>query len=158
MKKAFLFLGLALALASCSKNDEKKSGGSIGATCRAPIADAHNRGECSIRLVTPAGSCGTVDVSGGKTTPFSWATTGGGCTLPFRAFIAGHPVSRNEDGSLNNVREFSINRGDTVGENGGMLDVGAGAFEGLESDDGTYEWLIESNGSGPASNVFRVTK
>jgi|GEM_PF-2256406 len=161
MKSAFLVLGLAVSLAACSgKDDDKKAGGGgQGQTgCRAPVADDHTTGGCRIRLVTP-GSCATVDVSGGKTYEFAWTTDGTTCELPYKAYLAGHPVTKNEDGSLNNVREFTINRGDTVSQTGGVIYVGAGAFEGLESDDGTYDWLIESfHRSGPASNVFRVTK
>lgn len=160
MKAFFLPLGLALALSACSKDDKKgstTSGGGQGQTgCRAPIAEDNTTGGCRIRLVAPT-HCSSIDLSGGKTVRFEWTTDGTNCELPYKAYIAGNPVTRNEDGSLSNVAEYQINRGDFVSNTGGSIEVGAGSFEGVTSTDGTYDWVISSfHGSRPASFVVKV--
>lgn len=164
MKAFIATLGLALALSACSgKDDKKSSGGGQGQTpspqggCRAPIADDNTTGGCRIRLVAPA-SCAEIDLTGGKTVRFEWTTDGTNCELPYKAYIAGNPVTRNDDGSLSNVAEYQINaRPGEVSNTGGTVEVGAGAFQGVTSTDGTYDWVISSfHGSRPASFVVKV--
>lgn len=162
--KAFLIaLGLALALGACSsKNDDNKAagtgGGGQGQTgCRAPVAEDNTTGGCRIRLAAPA-NCSSIDLSGGKTVRFEWTTDGTNCELPYKAYIAGNPVTRNADDSLDNVVEFQINaRPGEVSNTGGTVEVNAEYFNQVTSTDGTYDWVISSfHGSRPESNVVKV--
>lgn len=165
---------LALTFAACSsKSDDKGSSGSGGGGqgqnpggqqgpgpggCRAPIVEDHTSGGCRVRLTSPA-PCQTIDLTNGKTVKFEWTTDGTNCELPWKAYIGGHPVPIGADNKPTgeNLNQYQINRGDMVSNTGGSVDVGAGAFEGLTTDDGTYEWVIESfHGSGPASMVIKV--
>ena len=67
----------------------------------------------------------------------STATDGTNCELPWKAYIGGHPVPIGADNrpTGENLNQYQINRGDMVSNTGGSVDVGAGAFEGLTTDD-----------------------
>jgi len=160
MRSPFILALALVTLAACgskNKDDAKKS--SPSAQCVGRTAVDHTQGGCRIRLVSPT-PCSNVDLSDGKTVEFAWTTDGTNCETPYKAFLAGNPVTKNEDGTLNNVLEYRIEaRAGEVSRTGGVVRVGAGAFEGLTSTDGTFEWMIESfHGSGPASQVIRVKK
>lgn len=164
MKLVILTIGLTLAFAGCSKKDDKKDvkatgGGGLTQTCRAPLADDHNSAGCKITLVSPT-NCAEIDLTDGKTAVFEFKAEGADCRLPFTGHLAGHPVTRDENDRLGNV----LSRND-MNFADGKFELSAANFEGLTSDDGTYDWLIENNltgnprdGTGPASAVIRVKK
>lgn len=169
MKHAIFALSV-LALVACSKKDDKKdvkaSSLNQTPTCRAGISTDHNDAGCKITLVSPV-NCATIDVSNGKQAVFTFTAEGPDCRAPFLGYMGGNPITQIDENNFTNIDKHNIGPHESVKNQGGEFVVDARIFQGLESSDGTYEWLIENNGgmgtrggsgSGPASVVIRVTK
>jgi len=172
MKKYALVL-VALALIACSKDDKKvtNSGGITANACgRDSVVSGNEVGDCRIRLLSPT-ACQEVDLTNDKVFEFRWTTDGTDCPSQadgrmegFNIYVAGNPVTKNEDGSLNNVASKPLRLGGTIERSGGIAYVRArdlvdGEGNPITSTDGTFDWAIRSGlEAGPASVVFRIKR
>ena len=122
-----------------------------------PLLPAEVTGGCNISLRTPR-SGETIDLRNGKGYQFAWTTSGTYCETPYRLFLAGNPANPQTG---ENIFEWQLS--ESVGQisktGGGYKNIYAPDFEGITSQDGTFQWVVFGwFGSHPSSQVFKVLR
>jgi hypothetical protein len=147
--------GNANKTTSSSSSSSSSSSGGASATCdAAPAIPAAISGGCAPRLVTPS-VCEEIDLSNGQSYEFAWTTDGTGCETPWTVCVGGNPLTDANSGCV----KLSTNLSNGISRTGGVVRVTANDLAGLQSDNGTYHWIVKSYyGSHPASVAFKIKK